>query len=284
MNKKNIHKIIEVIFKKICLITTLLPLLVLAILIGSLLLKGIARLDMDFILSFPSRKANLAGIYPAIISSIYLISLTIAIAVPIGIASALYLQEYAHGTKWAKIVEVNIVNLAGVPSVIYGLLGLELFVRVLNFGASILSGALTLSLLILPIIITSSREALKSIPYHYREASFGLGASKLQTLVKIILPIALPNILTGIILSTSRALGETAPLIVVGAATYMSFVPEGIMSDFTALPIQIFNWVSRPQADFIINAASGIIVLLFVLMILNSAAIILRNKMQIKSI
>jgi len=188
------------------------------------------------------------------------------------------LQEYGKRNKLAKFIEINISNLAGVPSVIYGILGLQLFVRTAGFGNSILSGALTLALLIMPVIIVSTREAIKAVPDSLREAAFGLGATKWQTIRRIIIPASFGGILTGIILSISRAIGETAPLIVVGALAYVPFIPEGPMDQYTSLPIQIFNWTSRPQQGFITNAAAGIIVLLLFTFILNGAAIYLRNR------
>lgn len=270
----------EFLFKNVCLLAVLFPLFILLALISNVVMDGVSRLDWNFIVSFPSRKWQIAGIYPALIGSLWLIGLSALIALPMGIGAAIYLEEYGKNDRVAHLIEVNVANLAGVPSVIYGLLGLEIFVRILNWGHSVLSGAATMALLILPIVITASREALRTVPHHYRESCYALGATKWQTIRQVILPTAMPGILTGAILSISRALGETAPLIVVGAATYMAYAPDGLDSDFTTLPIQIFSWVSRPQKGFSMNAAAGILVLLIVLMILNGVAIALRNRYQ----
>jgi phosphate transport system permease protein len=207
-----------------------------------------------------------------------LLVFTILIALPIGIAAGIYLQEYSVKNRFAKIIEINIANLAGVPSVIYGILGLQLFVRMSKLGNSIIAGALTLSLLIMPIIIVATREAIRAVPNSLREASYGMGATKWQTTKNIVVPSALGGILTGIILSISRAVGETAPLLVIGAMVYVPFIPEGPNDQFTTLPIQVFNWVSRPQEGFIINAAAGIIVLLLITFLLNGIAIYIRSK------
>jgi phosphate transport system permease protein len=207
---------------------------------------------------------------------------TTIIAFPLGVSAGIYLQEYAKNNWLSRFLELNIANLAGVPSIIYGLLGLEIFVRGMNLGSSVLAGALTLSLLILPIIIVATREALRAVPYSIREASYAMGASKWQTTSLQTLPAAFGGILTGVILSLSRAIGETAPLIVIGALTYVPFVPTSPTDSFTVLPIQIFNWVSRPQAGFFVNAAAAIIVLLTLTFLLNGIAIYLRNKWQKK--
>jgi phosphate transport system permease protein len=217
---------------------------------------------------------------PALAGSVLLITLTAAVALPTGIGAAIYLEEYGKRSRLASIIEVNIANLAGVPSVIYGLLGLGLFVRGLGMGRSVLAGSCTLALLVLPIVIMASREALRTVPGALREACYALGATRWQTVRQVVLPTALPGILTGAILSLSRAIGETAPLIVVGALTYVTFLPDGLSSPFTALPIQIFNWVSRPQKAFLTNAAAGISVLLLTMLILNAVAITLRNRAQ----
>jgi len=268
------------IFQMICLLAVLIPLFILFLLLTNVLIDGFHRLSIDFILGFPSRNPEEAGIFPALVGSFLLISLSAVIGLPIGIGAAIYLEEFAKGGILTNLIEVNVANLAGVPSIIYGLLGLEIFVRMMDLGNSILAGAATLALLMLPIVITASREALRTVPLHFREACYALGATQLQTIRQVILPVALPGILTGAILSISRAIGETAPLVVIGAATYMTFIPDSLSSDFTALPIQIFNWVSRPQKGFLIGAAAGIIVLLVTLLALNSLAIWLRNRYQ----
>lgn len=256
------------------------PLVILGWLLVDVALDGLGRIDWDFIRGFPSGSAALAGIWPALIGSFYLIALTAVLALPLGVGAAIYLEEYGKRSRLAGIIEVAIANLAGVPSVIYGLLGLELFVRFFGFGPTLIAGACTLALLVLPIVILSSREALRTVPESLREAALGLGSTRWQMVRRIVLPMSLPGILTGAILAVSRALGETAPLIVIGAVVYITFVPDGVDSEFTALPIQIFNWVSMPQKDFWINAAAGIVVLMATLLVLNSLAIFLRNKYQ----
>lgn len=272
--------VFERVFEWICRFTVIIPLALLGILLIDVFIDGVGRLDGDFIQNFPSRKAALAGIWPALIGSLYLISLTALLAVPLGVGAAVYLEEYGRRSRLAGIIEVAIANLAGVPSVIYGLLGLELFVRVFGFGASLLAGACTLAILVLPIVIMSSREALRTVPDSLREAAIGLGATNWQVTRRVVLPMALPGILTGAILAVSRAIGETAPLIVIGAVVYITFLPETVSDEFTALPIQIFNWVSMPQQEFLINAAAGIVVLMTTLLILNSVAIWLRHRHQ----
>jgi phosphate transport system permease protein len=200
--------------------------------------------------------------------------------VPLGIAAAVYLQEYARDSRASRILIANIRNLAGVPSIVYGLLGLGLFVRALALGRSVVAGAATLALLVLPVVILATREALRAVPHSLREGSYALGATKWQTVQRQVLPAALPGILTGVILALSRAIGETAPLITLGALTYVPFLPDSPWSPFTVLPIQIFNWVSRPQAGFAANAAAGILVLLAMLLAMNAAAIVIRDRFQ----
>jgi phosphate transport system permease protein len=258
----------------------LLALLALATLLYDIARDGLGRLSWEFLTSYSSRRASDAGIYPALIGSIYMIGITAAVAVPLGVGAAIHLEEYGTRGRLSKIIEVNIANLAGVPSIIYGLLGLGLFVRVLGFGQSLMAGALTLALLVLPVVIISTREALRAVPNSLREGSYALGATKWQTIWHQVLPSAFPGILTGLILALSRAIGETAPLITVGALTYVSFIPTSVWSPFTVLPIQVFNWVSRPQAAFAENAAAGILVLLALLLAMNAVAIVLRDRFQ----
>jgi len=241
---------------------------------------GGGRLSWQFLTSYPSRRAEQAGILPALVGSLYLIGLTAVLAVPLGVGAAVYLEEYGMQGQMARLVEVNIANLAGVPSIIYGLLGLGLFVRAMAMGRSLLAGAATLALLVLPVVILSTREALRAVPRSLREGSYALGATRWQTIWHQVLPSALPGILTGLILALSRAIGETAPLITIGALTYVPFAPDSLWSPFTALPIQIFNWVSRPQAGFIENAAAGILVLLALLLAMNATAILVRDRYQ----
>lgn len=243
---------------------------------------GLARLDWQFLTSLPSRFPEKAGIYTAILGTLWIMLMTAAFALPVGIMAAIYLEEYSKKSWFKSFLEINISNLAGVPSIIYGILGLELFSRTLRLGNSLLTGSLTLALLIMPIIIVASREALKTVPKSLREGSYAMGATQWQTLSRIVLPAAAGNILTGVILSLSRAVGEAAPLIVAGALVYVPFAPSSPMDKYSVLPIQIFNWISRPQKGFEVNAAAGIIVLLLITFLLNGFAIYYRNKLQQK--
>jgi phosphate transport system permease protein len=252
----------------------------LAALLFDVLMDGAGRLSWQFLTSLPSRRASQAGLLTALVGSVYVILLTAIIAVPIGIGAAIYLEEYGKRGRMARLIEINIANLAGVPSIIYGLLGLGLFVRTLGLGRSLIAGAATLALLVLPVVILSTREALRTVPNSLREGSYALGATKWQTIWTQVLPMAMPGILTGLILALSRAIGETAPLITIGAITYVPFLPDGLSSPFTVLPIQIFNWVSRPQAEFLRNAAAAILVLLVLLLTMNAVAIWLRDRYQ----
>jgi phosphate transport system permease protein len=269
-------------FQVVALIVLCVALAALAALIVDVWQDGAGRLTWDFLSGFPSRRAEDAGIWHALSGSIFVILVTAALAVPIGVAAAIYLEEYGTRSFIARLIEINIANLAAVPSIIYGLLGLGLFVRALAMGRSVLAGASTLALLVLPVIILSTREALRAVPPSIREGSYALGATKWQTVWHQVLPVALPGILTGTILALSRAIGETAPLITIGALTFVAFAPDGIWSPFTVLPIQIFNWVSRPQPEFQINAAAAILVLLALLLTMNAAAIWLRDRYQKK--
>lgn len=274
----NLAKVKDNLFKFFALLCTGIGLLVLAMLLIDIMSKGLDRINWSFFTNLPSRHFNESGIYTALVGMISLLFFTLLIALPIGIMSGIYLQEYGTKNRFAGFVEINIANLAGVPSVIYGILGLQIFVRAAGLGNSILAGGLTLALLIMPIIIVATREAIKAVPNSLREASFGMGATKWQTTSRIVLPAAWGGILTGVILSISRAIGETAPLIVVGALVYVPFIPEGPLDKYTTLPIQIFNWTSRPQHGFVVNAAAGIIVLLGFTFVLNGIAILLRNR------
>jgi phosphate transport system permease protein len=244
--------------------------------------SGLATLSWDFIVSFPSRSPASAGIRSALLGSLWLIGLTALIALPSGIAAAVWLEEFARRGWLSRSIEINITNLAGVPSIIYGLLGLGLFVRAMQLDRSVLAGALTMSLLVMPIVIINCREALRAVPLSQREAAYALGATRSQVIWGTVLPGALPGIFTGVILALSRAIGETAPLITIGALTFIAFDPTNPFDPFTALPIQIFNWVSRPQAGFHALAASGILVLLVVLLTMNAVAIVLRDRARRK--
>jgi phosphate transport system permease protein len=266
--------------RAVCIVALALPLLLLAVLFTKVLVDAGDRLSWDFITSYPSRRAARAGILPALVGSAYLMGLTALIAIPVGVGAALYLEEYARPGRITAIIELNISTLAGVPSIIYGLLGLEIFVRAVGLGRSIIAGALTLALLLLPMVVMASREALRTVPRALREASYALGGGQWRTLWQVVLPMSLPGILTGVILSLARAIGETAPLITMGALTYVAFVPKHLTDPFTALPIQVFNWVSRPQAAFHVNAAAGIVVLLALLLTMNGVAIWLRARLQ----
>ncbi len=282
MNNLQKNKLIDNAFKTIGILFTYLGILILAILLYKIIAAGSSRINWDFLTSLPSRKPEKAGIYTAILGTLDLMMLTIIISIPIGIGAGIYLEEYAKKTKLTTLLEINIANLAGVPSIIYGLLGLGIFVRFFNFGGSILSGALTLSLLILPIIIVATREAIKAVPSSLKEASFALGATKWQTIQKVVLPSSFGGILTGIILAMSRAIGETAPLIVVGAMAYVPFVPHSVFDTFSVLPMQIFTWTTRPKAGFAIAASGAIIILLILTFVMNGVAVYFRNKWQKK--
>jgi phosphate transport system permease protein len=271
------RKHVSAAFRGLCAATTFVAITVLFALIYDLALAGVPWLDMQFIASFPSRIPELAGIKSALFGTLWLIGLTTLFAVPTGVLAAIYFEEYAPQNRFTRIIELNIANLAGVPSIVYGVLGLVLFVRFFSLERSVLAGALTMSLLMLPVVIIAAREAIRAVPTSLREAAYGLGATRWQVVRAHVLPMAMPGILTGIILSLSRAIGETAPLIVMGALTYVAFIPESPMDQFTTLPVQIFNWTSRPQEAFHGLAAAGIIVLLGVLLVLNSIALAIRH-------
>jgi len=262
----------------ILLLATLVGVVALIALLVSIISQGAPWLSWHLLTNMPSRKAEKAGLYPALIGSMWVITLTALVAFPIGVLTAVYLEEFARKGRLSKIIEVNIANLAGVPSVVYGLLGLGVFVTWLDLGRSVIAGALTMALLVLPVVIISSREAIRAVPSSLRQAAFGLGATRWQVAWDHVLPTALPGILTGVILSISRALGETAPLIVVGAAAYVTFLPDSLLSKYTVLPMQIYEWSRRPKDDFQGLAAAGIIVLLLLLLLLNAVAIWLRSR------
>lgn len=282
MSKKSTSRRNDKLFQGLGLSAMISCLLILAVFVGFILYQGLERLSWEFLISLPSRFAGESGIYTAWIGTLWVMVLTTLISFPIGVGAGIYLEEYGKENKLSTFLEINIANLAGVPSIIYGLLGLEVFVRIMQMGNSILAGALTLSLLILPVIIVSTREALRAVPSSIQDASVALGASKWQTIWHQTLPASFGGILTGVILAISRAVGETAPLIVVGALAYVPFVPRGPLDEFTVLPIQIFNWVSRPQHEFVINAAAAIIVLLAITFVLNGVAVYMRHRWQKK--
>jgi len=291
MNRNKLSKWFDSSFYIIGFASTLIGLAILAVLIIDILIDGAGRLGWQFFTSYPSRKPEAAGILSAWIGTVWIMVLTALLAVPLGIMAAIQLEEYSKKSWLTNLIEINIANLAGVPSIIYGLLGLGLFVRVMSLERSVISGAATLAILVLPIVILSTREAIRAIPFSIREASYALGATKWQTIRHQVLPAALPGIMTGIILAMSRAVGETAPLITIGALTYVAFLPaspityefpfisfQGLFDPFTVLPIQIFNWVSRPQKGFFADAAAGIIVLLIITFLMNAIAVWIRHK------
>jgi len=267
-------------FARFCAFITWSSVFLLGVLLYQVSVDGFQWLNWNFLTSFPSRFPEQAGIKSAIVGTLWLISLVALISIPIGISAALYLEEFAKPGKISKLIEVNISNLAGVPSIVYGILGLAIFVRFFALERSLISGALTMSLLILPVIIIASREAIKGVPMSIRYAALSLGATRWQTTWAHVLPASFPGIMTGVILALSRAIGETAPLIMIGAMTFIAFLPAGPMDSFTALPIQIYNWVSRPQEEFRQLAAAGIIVLLSILLLMNATAIYIRTRTE----
>ena len=268
------------VFTTLGILSIFIALGVLTVLILDVLIRGLPWLDVGFITNFDSRFADKAGLWAGLVGSIWMIGLTILFALPIGVMAAIYLEEYAGINPITTFIRINITNLAGIPSIIYGLLGLQIFVRYLGLGRSVLAGALTMALLVLPIVIVASQEAIRAVPPSLRQASFALGATKWQTVWHHVLPAAFPGILTGNILAASRAIGETAPLITIGALTYLRYVPNDPLDLFTVLPIQIFNWISKPQDEFHDLAAAGIIVLLAVLLTMNGLAIFLRQRLR----
>ena len=320
-NLKNRHKISKW-FYIVLLACLLAGLLMLTALIVDLAVEGHEWLRPELFTKYHSRKPEQAGMKSAIVGSLIVMSLTGLFSFPLGIGAAIYLEEYARKNWLTSFINININNLAGVPSIVYGMLGLAVFgrmfglfssdswlVRLLNlkvnegtlsglqfnlfgiswleiqlpFHKSLLAGALTMTMLILPVVIVSSREAIRSVPYTIREAAFGLGATKWQVVSKQVIPIAMPGIITGIILSLSRAIGETAPLIIMGAFTYVPFLPKSIWDQFTVMPIQIYNWITLPQTEFRVNlAAAGILVFLAILLTFNAVAVLLRKKLEIK--
>ncbi|MEO0352886.1 MAG: phosphate ABC transporter permease PstA [Cyanobacteria bacterium P01_A01_bin.15] len=274
---------LDKIFAAAAWTATVVSVVVLAWLLLTILMDGLETLNFNFLNSFPSRKAEEAGIRAAFFGTLWVMMTVAAVSFPIGVGAAIYLEEFASDNWFTRLVEINIGNLAGVPSIIYGLLGLAVFVRVLEpltGGRSVLSGGLTLALLILPVIIVATREALRAVPNSMRLAGFALGANKWQVVWHHVLPSAMPGVLTGVILALSRAIGETAPLLAIGAVAFIRSTPDSLQSAFTAMPIQIYNWVGRPQEEFHHIAASGIIVLMVMLLLMNTIAIYFRNRFQ----
>jgi phosphate transport system permease protein len=268
------------VFQAVCLLAVSLGLIMLVLLLVDVIVDGLPWLRPELLTNFPSRFPEKAGLRSALQGTLGLVVLTALFAFPVGVGAAVFLEEYARDNWLTRLIEVNISNLAGIPSIIYGLLGLGVFVRVFALGRSLLAGSLTMALLVLPLVIVASREAIRAVPRSLRLASFSLGSTQWQTVRHHVLPYAMPGILTGTILALSRAVGETAPLITIGALTYIAFDLRGPLDIFTVLPIQIFNWVSLPQEEFHGVAAAAIIVLLVILLSANAAAIALRNRLS----
>ncbi len=277
------------LFVGLCVLSTLVGVVALVLLVADLLYESWGWITWEFLTHPPSRfpenylpGGRGAGIYPALIGSIFLIALTAIFTVFLGVGAAIYLEEYADDTRVTRFIEANIANLAGVPSIVYGLLGLAIFVRAASLGSSLLAGALTLTLLILPIVIVASQEAIRAVPDSRRQAAYGIGATKWEVTRDVVLPAAIPGIMTGTILSLSRAIGETAPILMVGAATSMFVPPDSLLSPFAAMPMQVFDWARLPQAEFQHVAAAGAVVLLTVLLAMNATAILIRNKYDVR--
>lgn len=280
VKKMNKRLIVNGIFKTIFLAATLFALLVLGVLFYRIISQGVGYLTPEFFQNFGSRVPEKAGIKAALVGSIWLMCVVAPVSIILGVGTAIYLEEYATKNKLNNFIRMNISNLAGVPSVVFGLLGLTIFVRALALGNSVLAAGFTMSLLILPVIIVGSQEAIRAVPQDVREASYGMGATKWQTIINIVLPSAIPGIITGAILALSRAVGETAPLVVIGIPVIVHFLPDNLLSQFTALPMQIYDWAKRPQEAFQFVSSAGILVLMIFLLLMNSVAIFIRNKFQ----
>jgi phosphate transport system permease protein len=287
------RKLAEAMFKTVGLCSLALAVGTLGLLFGALVVEGLERIDWQFLTSFPSRHASQAGILPALVGSTLIMLVTSVVGIPLGVAAAIYLEEYARRTWVTELIEVTVTNLAGVPSIIFGLLALALFVYIVGLGASILTAGLTLALLILPVVIVTTREAIRAIPVQIREAAYALGATKWQTVSHHVVPYSAAGILTGVILALSRAIGETAPIVTIGALTFIAFLPpapvtaqppyisfEWLMSPFTVMPIQMFAWVSRPGEDFASNAAAAGLLLVVMTLAMNGLAIYVRYRMR----
>jgi phosphate transport system permease protein len=268
------------IFIGVCIAAIGILLVALIVLLVDVVTKGVPWLDLQFLTGVPSRRAESAGILPALVGSLLIGVMVGIIAFPIGLGAAIYLQEYARDSRVTRALRTNLANLAGVPSIIYGIFGLAIFVRALGLGRSPLAAALTLALLIMPIVIIATIEALKAVPDSQREGAYALGATRWQVVRGSVLPAAAPGIVTGIILSMARAIGEAAPIIVIGAAAFVTFLPTPLQEGYTILPIQVYQWASRPQASFQGIAAATILVMLFLIVTLNGLAILLRNRLS----
>jgi phosphate transport system permease protein len=280
LKKMSSRLAVNQIFRALFFMATLFGLVVLAVLIYRVLTQGIGYLDLQFLQNVGSRFPEKAGIYAALIGSLWLMAVVVVVSFILAVGTAIYLEEYAKQNRVNNFIKVNISNLAGVPSVVFGLLGLTIFARMFALGQSVLAAGLTMSLLILPVIIVAAQEAVRAVPKEMRDASYAMGATKWQTITRVVLPAAIPGILTGSILAFSRAIGETAPLVVLGVPTILLFTPASIMDTFTALPMQIYDWTRRPQAAFHDVASAGIIILLLLLLFMNSVAVFIRNKFQ----
>ncbi|MBE7146506.1 phosphate ABC transporter permease PstA [Bacillus mycoides] len=284
LNHKNIQEnmasrfLKDRIYKCLFYIAILFSVVILFILLFQIFEKGISYLSIDFFTNFASRNPREAGIVAALSGTILFMSIVIPVSFVFGVGTALYLEHYAKESVFKKLIELNNQTLAGVPSVVFGLLGLTIFVYALHLGESIMAAALTMSLLVLPTVVVASQEAIRTVPGSLLEASYGLGATKWQTMYQIVLPVALPGIVTGCTLAVSRAIGEAAPLLVIGALAFANYVPFSMFDRFTVLPIQIFNWMSRPQEEFQYVAAAGMIVLLGLLLFINIFVLWLRNR------
>jgi phosphate transport system permease protein len=265
------------------IISTLIGIVLLVFFMTDIFMQGISRIDATFFTNSPSGlKPETSGIFPALLGTLWILFLTASISIPLGVGAGIYLEEYSKKNWVSSLLEINISNLAGVPSIIYGLLGLEVFVRIMGLGKSVLAGALTLSLLVLPIVIVATREAIKAVPDSIKQAAYALGATKWQTIWTQVLPSSIGGVLTGVILALSRAIGETAPLIVVGAAAYIYDAPGGVLSEYTVIPMQIYTWMPDAREAMKVNAAAGIIVLLMITLVMNGFAVYLRNRWQKK--
>ncbi len=274
----------EGVFKGVLILSLAVGVIFLAVLVSYIVYRGWPRLDSRLLNNFPSiRRPQNAGARSAIFGTVWVIAFTALYCLPTGVLAAIYLEEYADNRRWYnRLIEINIQNLAAVPSIVYGILGLGIIARGLGFGQTVLTASLTLSLLVLPIVIISSREAIRAVPNSIRDGSYALGATKWQTVWKQVLPASIPGIATGVILALSRAIGETAPLLIIGAAVSPRFNPSGLFDSFTALPIQIFSWTTDSDREFVSAAAGAILVLMVILVLMNSVAILLRNRYEQK--
>lgn len=282
MTRKSRHQLYGLLFYIFTLTANIIALVFLGLLLVDIFVKGNDIVDLDFLTSGVSRFPEKAGILSAWVGSIWVMVLTALFSIPMGIGAAIYLEEYTRNTPFIRVVKINIQNLAGVPSIVYGILGLTLFVRGVGLGQSLLAGAMTMALLILPIITIAAQEALRAVPDSFRWAGYGIGMTRWQVVRYQVMPLALPGVATGTILALSRAIGETAPLIVTGAMAFVRFLPSSPMDPYTILPLQIYDWTKRPQAEFHDLAAGGIIVLMVLLLMLNALAIYMRAHFKKK--